>query len=108
MSRTALCFWTAMVLAGCSVGFALLRYRVMGHEAKIPRGPGNYHVTLLVRGHALGEPRLLTLSPLDVHHQHIYGEEYVSPQLFPKPHETKEGDKRQIVWTARPLLGNGP
>jgi hypothetical protein len=104
----ALCYWTAAVLAGCSVSVGLLRYRAMGQEAKIPPGPGNYHVTLLVRGHSQGDARLLTLAPLDVHHQHIYGEDYGSEQLYPKPHESKEGDKRHIVWVARPLVPAGP
>ena len=108
MSRSALCFWTALTLAGLSIGFAGLRYHVMGQETKMPPGPGNYHVTLLVRGNSHGDARLLTLCPLDVHHQHIYGEECTSGQLYPKPSETKEGDKRQIVWTQRPLVPKGP
>ena len=106
--RTALCFWTALVLAGLSIGFSILRYQVMGPETKMPPGPGNYRVTLLVRGQAQGEARLLTASPLDVHHQHIYGEDYGSEQLYPKPLESKLGDKRQIVWTQRPLVAKGP
>src|SRR5262249_44720390 len=31
-----------------------------------------------------------------------------SAELFSKPHENKEGDKRHIVWTPRPLVGKGP
>ena len=108
MSRTALCFWTAMVLAGTSIGFSMLRYHVMGQETKMPAGPGNYRVTLLVRGNSQGEARLLTSCPLDVHHQHIYGEDYSCAQLYPKPSETKQGDKRQIIWTQRPLVAKGP
>jgi hypothetical protein len=108
MSRTALCFWTALLLAGVSAGISLLRYHVMGPATKMPPGPGNYHVTLLVRGHSQGEARLLTASPLDMHRQHIYGEDYGSEQLYPKPLETKLGDKRQIVWTPRPLTAKGP
>src|SRR6476646_4732165 len=103
MSRTALCFWTALALAGVSIGFSMLRWQVMGEETRMPPGPGNYRVTLLVRGQAQGEARLLTAAPLDVHHQHIYGEDYRSEQLCPKPFETKQGDKRHIVWTQRPL-----
>ncbi len=97
-----------MTLAGLSIGFAALRYHVMGQETKMPPGPGNYHVTLVVRGNSQGDARLLTLCPLDVHHQHIYGEEYASGQLYPKPSESKEGDKRQIVWTQRALVPKGP
>lgn len=108
MSRSALCFWTAVVLACLSIGFGMLRYAVMGQETKIAPGPGNYHVSLLVRGNSQGNARLLTICPLDVQHQHIYGEEYSSAQLYPKPSETKEGDKRQIVWTQRPLVPKGP
>jgi hypothetical protein len=108
MSRTALCFWTALLLAGTSIGFALLRHQVMGQETRMPPGPGNYHVTLLVRGLSQGDARLLTTLPLDVHHQHIYGEDYSSEQLYPKPLETKQGDKRQIIWTQRPLVSQGP
>jgi hypothetical protein len=107
MSRTALCFWTAMVLAGLSIGFSLLRYRVMGQETKMPPGPGNYRVTLLVRAQSQGDAHLLTASPLDMHHQHIYGEDYRSLELYPKPMESKEGDKRQIHWTQRPLVPKG-
>jgi hypothetical protein len=95
------------LLAGSSVGFSVLRYYVMGPQTRMPRGPGDYHVTLLVRGQAQADARLLTLAPLDVHHQHIYGEDSGSDQLYPKPYETKQSDKRQIVWTERPLFSKG-
>jgi len=80
----------------------------MGQETKMPPGPGNYRVTLLARGQSQGDARLLTASPLDFSHQHIYGEENQSEQLYPKPSESKQGDKRQIIWTQRPLIGKGP
>jgi transglutaminase-like putative cysteine protease len=107
MSRTALCSWTALVIAALSVGVSLLRIGALGQETKMPPGPGNYRVALLVRCQSQGDARLLTASPLDIHHQHIYGEDYRSEQLYPKPTETRQGDRRQIIWTQRPL-SDGP
>ncbi len=108
MSRGTLCFWTATVLAGLSIGFSCLRYQVMGQDTKLPPGPGNYRVTLLVRGQSQGDAHVLTAAPLDMHHQHIYGEDFQSEQLYPKPFESKQGEKRQIHWTPRPLVPKGP
>ncbi len=96
------------MLATLSLGTAVVRYRVMGQEARVAPGPGNFKVTLLVRGQAQGDARLLTACPLDFHHQHVYGEEYRSEQLYPKLSKARNGEKRQIQWSQRALVQNGP
>ena len=44
---------TAMLLASLAIGTSLVRRHVLGQETSVPRGPGNYRVTLLVRGEAV-------------------------------------------------------
>jgi hypothetical protein len=101
LSRTTLCIITAAILAALSIGTALTRRQVMGQETHRPRGPGNYRVTLLVRGETAGDAKLLTTCPLDFQHQHVFGEESQSEQLHPKLIESKSGDRRHIQWSLR-------
>ncbi len=101
ISRTTLCILAAAILASLSIGTALTRRHVLGQETHVPRGPGNYRVTLLVRGAAAGDAKLLTACPLDFGHQHVFGEEARSVQLFPKLVESKSGDRRNYQWTLR-------
>ena len=108
MSRTALCYWTAALLAGVSLSVSIVRHRALGHETKVLPGSGSYQVTLLVRGQSQGDARLLTACPLDFDHQHIYGEQYRSEQMVPKLQEAKHGDRRHIQWTQRAFIVKGP
>jgi hypothetical protein len=108
MSRTTLVVLTASLLASLSIGVSIARVRVMGQESKVPPGPGNYKVTMLVHGKSTGDARLITACPLDFNHQHIYGEEYTSSELFPKIVETQDGARRSLHWSQRVGIAKGP
>ena len=101
LSKTNKCILAAALLASLSLGIAVTRRTALGEETHVPRGPGHYLVTLLVRGEAAGDAKLLTACPLDFGQQHIFGEEARSPQLFPKLIESKTGDRRHFQWTLR-------
>ena len=101
ISRTTLCIFAAALLASLSIGTALTRRHVLGQETNVPRGPGTYRVTLLVRGEAAGDAKLLTACPLDFGHQHIFGEDARSAQLYPKLVESKSGERRHYQWALR-------
>src|SRR5262249_26766747 len=98
MSRTTLCVLTASVLAALAVGTMATRYAVLGDEVTTPAGPSTWKVTLLVRGHSQGEPRLLTAAPLDMGTQHVLKEDFASPQFVHKPPEAKRPDRRSVFW----------
>src|ERR1043166_3765274 len=108
MSRTALCVLTASVLAFLSVGISLFRMQVLGQETRVPAGPGNFKVTMLVRGKSAGDARLITACPLDFHCQHIFGEELNSSDLYPKIVEAPHGPRRSLHWTQRVSVPKGP
>lgn len=101
LSRTTWCMIAAGFLAALAVGTALTRRQVMGHEAHTPRGPGIYRVTLVARGIAAGDAKLVTACPLDFGQQHVFGEEAGSDQLHPKLVENKTGNRRHYHWTLR-------
>lgn len=101
MSRTTLCLVTALLLASLSVGISILRIQVMGQETRVASGPGNFKVTMLVRGKNSGDARLITACPLDLSQQHVYGEDYSSSELFPKMVETQQGARRTLHWSQR-------
>jgi hypothetical protein len=101
LSKTNLSILAAVILSSLSIGVAVTRRQALGEETHMPRGPGNYLVTLLVRGEAVGDAKLLTACPLDFGHQHIFGEDARSTQLFPKLVESKTGDRRHLHWTLR-------
>jgi hypothetical protein len=101
MSRTTLCVLTAAALAAISVGVAVARLQVMGQQTRMPNGPGHYHVTLVVRGKSTGDCRLVTACPLDFNHQHIFGENPASAELYPKIVEGQGGTRRYLQWTQR-------
>jgi len=50
MSRTTLCVVTSTGLAFGSLGIMITRYCALGDEVLAPKGPGTWHVTLLVNG----------------------------------------------------------
>jgi hypothetical protein len=101
MSRTTLCILTAAVLASCSLGVCFLRLYVLGEETRVPPGPGNYQVRMLVRGKGTGAVKLITACPLDFHRQHVFAEESSSAELHPKSSELRGGERRQIQWSER-------
>jgi len=108
MSRTALCVLTASILATVSAGISILRVQVMGQETRVPVGQGNYKVTMLVRGKSAGDAHLISACPLDFNHQHIFGEEYSSGELFPKIVEGQHGIRRTLHWSQRVNAPRGP
>src|SRR5689334_22918260 len=107
MSRTLLCVLTALVLAVVSVGTSILRLTVLGQETRVPAGPGNYKITMLVRGKSTGDARVITACPLDFNRQHVFGEEYTSSELFPKIIETQHGLRRALHWSQRVTVPKG-
>jgi hypothetical protein len=101
MSRTGLCVLTASLLATLSAGISILRLQVMGQEPRVPAGPGNYKVTMLIRCKSSGDARIVSACPLDFNHQHIFGEEYSSVELFPKIVEGQHSVRRTLHWSQR-------
>jgi hypothetical protein len=108
MSRTRLCVVTAFALVLASASITALRYHVLGHEARFPLGSHTYKVTLLMRGKAAADARLVTACPLDFQRQHIFGEELQSDQLAARPAEARDGGRRHLHWTLRPTVPAGP
>src|SRR5687768_11673078 len=100
-SRTTWCMIAAGILAALSIGTAVTRRQVLGKETSAPRGPGNYRVTLVARGIAAGDAKLVTACPLDFGQQHVFDEEARSDQLHAKLVESKPGDRRHYHWTLR-------
>jgi hypothetical protein len=109
MSRTMLSIITAAGLAVVSIALMICRYQVLGEAVKVPTGPGTWKVTLLVQGQSVGnDARLLTTTPLDFGHQHILDEVYRSDELLAKPPDSKHPGRRQVLWTQRSGVGEGP
>src|SRR5262245_13876976 len=109
MSRTLLSILTAAGLAVLSVGLMIGRCQVLGEDVKVPTGPGTWKVTLLVQGQSVGtDARLLTTTPLDFGHQHILDELFRSDELLAKPPDSKHPERRQVMWTQRPGVPEGP
>jgi hypothetical protein len=108
MSRTTLCVLTAVLLAAASVGVMIARNRVLGDEVRHPAGPNTWKVSLVVHGTSTGGARLLTSTPLDLDHQRVLDDSYQSTQLFPKPPEARHPERRQVVWTQRGSVPDGP
>src|SRR5438105_10118294 len=109
MSRTMLSIITAAGLAVASVALMICRYHVLGDAVKVPMGPGTWKVTLLVQGQSVGnDAKLLTTTPLDFGHQHILDEVYRSDELLAKPPDSKHPERRQVLWTQRSGIPEGP
>jgi hypothetical protein len=108
MSRTTLCVLTAGALAAFSVGLMYARHKVLGQEVKLPSGPGTWKVTMLVHGRSTGDARLMTATPLDFGHQHILREVFRSDELLDKPIDAKHPERRQVIWTQRAGIPDGP
>jgi hypothetical protein len=98
MSRTTVCLLTAGVLALLSVGLMAFRHQVLGRETALPAGPATYKVTVLVKGKSQSGAKLQMLCPLDFKQQHIFREEFTSPEMIEKPVEGHTHDRRQIAW----------
>jgi hypothetical protein len=109
MSRTLLSILTAAALATASIGLMIGRYRILGDEVKVPTGPGTWKITLLVQGQSIGtNAKLLTTTPLELGHQHILDELYRSDELLAKPPDSKHPERRQVLWTQRLGIPEGP
>lgn len=109
MSRTTLCMATAAGLTAVSVGLMIVRYHVLGDEVLAPKGPGAWHVTLLVNGVSTSkDAKVVTATPLEIGHQHICRESCSSKEFSNKPPATRHPDRRQVVWTQRGAKGSGP
>jgi hypothetical protein len=109
MSRTILCVITAGVLVAASLGLMITRYRVLGSEVLIPRGPGTWKVTLLVSGTSTGkDARLLTVTPLNFNHQQICRATCSSDEFFDKPPAARHPERRQVLWAQRANASPGP
>jgi transglutaminase-like putative cysteine protease len=108
MSRTLLCVFTAALVAAASAGLMAARSRVLGDEVRRPAGPNTWTVTLVVRGSGTGGGRLVTDTPLDLERQRVLDDAYESAQLFHKPPEVRRPDRRQVLWTRRAGMPEGP
>jgi hypothetical protein len=106
MSRTTLTVLTAAGLAALSLGVMIARYQVLGHEAQLPAG--TWKVTLIVRGVSEGDARLTTALPLELARQHVLHETYASKELFNRPPEARHPERRQVIWSRRPGITDGP
>ena len=108
MSRTTLCTLTAAGLTVLSLGIMVVRRQALGDEVNRPVGPGAWKVTMAVQGTSLGNARLLTDTPLDLERQHVLEDTYASAQLFNKPPDARHPERRQVLWSQRAGVANGP
>lgn len=108
MSKTTLCVITAAGLSLLSIGVMIARYEILGSEVNLPAGPGDWKVTLVIKGQSVGETRLTTATPLDFERQHIFREEYESKQLMEKPPDLRNPGRRRVIWTKRAGVPDGP
>ena len=108
MSRTTLCGITAAGLALGALGVMAVRYRVLGDEVKLPVGPNVWKVTLTVTGRSDGDPRLLTLAPLDFNRQHVLRESFSSAQMLEHTPESRHPQRRRVLWTRKAGVPAGP
>lgn len=108
MSRTTLSLLTAGALVVVSVALMITRWRVLGAEVKVPSGPGSWKVSMVVQGRSTGDARLMTATPLDFGHQHILREVLRSDELLNKPIDARHPERRQVIWTQRAGVPDGP
>jgi hypothetical protein len=108
MSRTTLCAVTAAVLAILSVTVMVVRYEVLGDEIRRPLGAGTWKVTLAINGTSQGNARLTTATPLDLDHQQLLDDSYVSEEMFSKAPEARHPERRVVLWSQRGGAPDGP
>jgi hypothetical protein len=109
MTRTTLCVLTATSLSAISLAVMIGRYHVLGDEVRAPYGPGTWKVAMLVKGQSTAaDAKVLTMTPLDFHRQHIQGEEFRSDELLAKPPDAKHPERRQVLWVPRSRTPTGP
>jgi hypothetical protein len=109
MSRTTSCVLTAVGLVALSIGVMVVRCRVLGDEVRLPGGPGTWKVTMLVHGKSIGTAaRLVLTTPLDFGRQHVAHELFRSTELLAKPRDGRLLERRQVIWTQRPGIPEGP
>jgi hypothetical protein len=108
MSRTTLCVLTAGALTTLSLGVMVTRYLVMGDEVKLPLGPCTWKLTMAVQGTGVGGARVATATPLDLDRQHLLQDSYSSAQLLNRPPEARHPERRQVLWSQRGGVADGP
>lgn len=109
MSRTTLCILTAAGLTLLSGGLIMGRRYVLGAEVKAPSGPKTWKVSLLVTGKSTSKnAKLRTITPLDFDRQHIRSESFQSAELIDKPPDSRQPNRRQVLWSQRPNVAPGP
>lgn len=109
MSRTTLCAITAGILVTLSIGLMAGRYQVLGKELLVPHDPRTWKVTMKVNGNSLAaNARLMTITPVDYDRQHIHHESFHSAELLDKPPSARHPERRQVYWTRRAGVREGP
>src|SRR5262249_19704131 len=61
-----------------------------------------------VQGTSQGDARLQTATPLDFGRQHILREDCRSVELLDRPPDSRHPDRRQVLWSKRAGVGDGP
>ena len=108
MSRTTLCVVTAAGLAFGSLGLMITRYCALGDEVLAPKGPGTWHVTLLVNGVSTSkDAKLVIAAPLELGRQHLCDESFHSKEFSNRPADSRHPDRRQVSWSQRATIPPG-
>lgn len=108
MSRTMLCAITAAGLITVSLAMMAGRYRVLGDEVLVPKGPRTWKVTMKIDGKSAGNnARLMTLTPLDFAHQHIQRESFQSHEMLSKPPTARHPQRREVLWSPKAGVREG-
>jgi hypothetical protein len=96
-------FWAGLTAALLAVGAAIVfvaRWYVLGFELDAPPGESSWRVTLKARGELRNSSLALAL-PLDFRRQHIFDEQFPSPDLMPAHREQtveKVPGQREMTW----------
>jgi hypothetical protein len=86
----------------------ITRYWVLGDEVLAPKGPGTWHVTLLVNGTSTSkDAKLVTAAPLEFGHQHLCHESFRSKEFLNKPPASRHSYRRQVIWSQRGSIPPG-
>jgi hypothetical protein len=95
------------VLIALALGIAVVRCQVLGEEARVPVGANTWKVTMVVQGHALGDAKLLTATPLDLDRQHILRESWQSSTFLDRPPTARHPERRVVNWNQKAATGPG-
>jgi hypothetical protein len=99
---------TAALLSAASLGIMTARRRALGDEVRRPAGPNTWKVTLVARGTSTGSARLMTATPLDLERQRVLDDAYESKQFSAKPPDARHPERRQVLWSQRRGIPDGP